>query len=120
MAPGTSAAIESTDPTAGDDDDLEPLPAAISAAELVESGALDALFKQIDSGSVRLSGTGGLLPELVKSVLERGLQAELSAHLGYEKGDPAANLFPNSRNGASTKTVRTEVGNVPLEVPRDR
>jgi putative transposase len=99
----------------------EPLAAArVSAADLADSGALDALFEQIDSGQVQLSGTGGLLPELIKAVLERGLQAEMTGHLGYEKGDPAAGLYANSRNGASEKTVATEVGSVPLRVPRDR
>ena len=63
-----------------------------SAAELAASGALDALFEQIDSGEVQLSGDGGLLPELIKAVLERGLQAEMTGHLGYEKGDPSAGL----------------------------
>jgi len=92
----------------------------MSASELVESGALDALFEQIDAGGIELSGDGGLIPELIKSVLERGLQAEMSAHLGYEKGDPAASLYPNSRNGSSGKTVHTEAGSVPLAVPRDR
>ena len=91
-----------------------------SAAELVASGALDGLFEQIDAGQVQLSGSGGLIPELIKAVLERGLQAEMSGHLGYEKGDPAAGLYPNSRNGSSEKTVLSEAGSVPLAVPRDR
>lgn len=97
-----------------------PVAARVTAAELVESGALDAVFEQIDAGTIQLSGDGGLIPELIKSVLERGLNAELSAHLGYEKGDSAANLFPNSRNGSSGKTVLSEAGEVRLDVPRDR
>jgi putative transposase len=92
----------------------------VSAADLAASGALDSLFEQIDAGQVQLSGAGGLLPELIKAVLERGLQAELTGHLGYERGDPAAGLFANSRNGSSEKTVASEVGNVPLQIPRDR
>jgi putative transposase len=92
----------------------------VSAADLAASGALDSLFEQIDAGQVQLSGAGGLLPELIKAVLERGLQAELTGHLGYERGDPAAGLFANSRNGSSDKTVASEVGNVPLQIPRDR
>ena len=63
---------------------------------------------------------GGFLPELIKNVLERGLQVELSDHLGYEKGDPAGRVSPNNRNGSTPKTVLTEAGPVPLEVPRDR
>jgi putative transposase len=94
--------------------------ALVSAADLAASGALDTLFEQIDAGRVQLSGAGGLLPELIKAVLERGLQAELTGHLGYEKGDPAAGLFANSRNGSSDKTVASEVGSVLLHIPRDR
>jgi putative transposase len=91
-----------------------------SAADLASSGALDGLFEQIDSGQVQLSGSGGLLPELIKAVLERGLQAEMTGHLGYEKGDPDASLYRNSRNGSSDKTVASEVGDVLLSIPRDR
>jgi putative transposase len=92
----------------------------VSAADLASSGALDGLFEQIDSGQVQLSGSGGLLPELIKAVLERGLQAEMTGHLGYQKGDPDASLYANSRNGSSEKTVASEVGDVLLSVPRDR
>ena len=88
--------------------------------ELLESGALDGLFARIDAGEVQLTGEGGFVPGLIKAALERGLQAELTGHLGYEKGDPLARFFPNSRNGASGKTVATEVGNIDLDVPRDR
>src|SRR5690606_1253208 len=52
--------------------------------------------------------------------LERGLQAELTDHVGYEKGDPEASVFPNSRNGSFPKTVATSVGDVELRIPRDR
>jgi putative transposase len=44
----------------------------------------------------------------------------LTEHLGYEKGDPAGRGSPNSRNGTSPKTLATEVGDLPLAVPRDR
>lgn len=122
----TSSSIPSSDPGRQPDAPEVPTPtepaigARVSAADLAASGALDSLFAQIDAGQVQLSGAGGLLPELIKAVLERGLQAELTSHLGYEKGDPAAGLFANSRNGASDKTVASEVGDVPLRIPRDR
>jgi putative transposase len=57
---------------------------------------------------------------MIKAVLERGLAAELTDHLGYEQGDPAGRGSPNSRNGFTPKTVATEIGPVPLDVPRDR
>lgn len=90
------------------------------AAALQESGAVDDLLGQIDTGEVVLTGEGGLLPGLIKLALERGLAAELSGHLGYEKGDPAGRLMPNARNGSTPKTVLTEAGPVGLDVPRDR
>jgi len=48
------------------------------------------------------------------------LGAELTEHLGYEKGDPAGRGKGNSRNGTSPKTLLTEDGKVEIAVPRDR
>src|SRR3954466_3359044 len=87
---------------------------------LADDGWLDELIDRADDGGVALTGEGGFLPELIKAVLERGLAAELTGHLGYEKGDRAGVGSPNSRNGATPKTVQTEVGPIPLDVPRDR
>jgi len=44
----------------------------------------------------------------------------MSAHLGYDKHDPIGRMVENSRNGSSPKTVRTEIGDVTIAVPRDR
>lgn len=63
------------------------------------------------------TGTGILITE---AVLERGLAAELTDHLGYERGDAAGRGSPNSRNGSMPKTVSTEVGSVGIDTPRDR
>src|SRR5882762_4838507 len=65
-------------------------------------------------------GTNGLLKQLTKAVLERAMQAEMTEHLGYEKHDPAGNNSGNSRNGATTKTLKGDFGEVPLDTPRDR
>ena len=88
--------------------------------DMLDAGLLDELMQRVDAGGLTLTGEGGFLPEMIKAVLERGLQTELSEHLGYEKGDPAGRGSPNSRNGATPKTVATEVGDVALAVPRDR
>jgi putative transposase len=88
--------------------------------DMIEAGLFDRLMERVDDDGLRLTGEGGFLPEMIKAVLERGLQAELTDHLGYEKGDPAGRGSPNSRNGSSPKTLTTEVGEVPLVVPRDR
>ena len=88
--------------------------------ELVESGALDELFAKIDAGEVELTGDGGLIPGLIKATLERGLDAELTGHLGYERGSPEAPLFGNSRNGSTGKTMKSGFGEFELSTPRDR
>jgi putative transposase len=90
------------------------------AERLKASGALDEIFAQIDSGSVPLTGDDGLLKVMLKAALERGLEVELTDHVGYERGDPDASTFPNSRNGTTPKTVASEVGEVELAIPRDR
>ncbi|WP_206426162.1 IS256 family transposase [Nakamurella antarctica] len=89
-------------------------------AALEATGALDDLYARIDAGDVQFDGRDGLIQQLIKAGLERGLEAELSGHVGYDKGDPDASLFPNSRNGSFPKTVATSVGDVELSIPRDR
>ena len=98
----------------------EPGAARAAVQELAQAGVLDKLVAQAGTGELALTGEGGFLPEMVKAVLERGLAAELTGHLGYEKGDPAGRGTANSRNGSTPKTLDTEVGPVPLAVPRDR
>ncbi|MBB4136351.1 transposase-like protein [Gordonia humi] len=92
---------------------------AATVDQLVASGALDGVFAQIDAGQP-IAGEDGLLNALLKATLERGLNVELTEHLGYETGDADASSFPNSRNGYSAKTLATEVGDVEISVPRDR
>jgi putative transposase len=67
-----------------------------------------------------LLGKEGLLDSLKKALMERALGAELTEHLGYEKGDPSGRGTSNSRNGHGRKRVLTENGSVEVLVPRDR
>jgi putative transposase len=80
---------------------------------------LDELLSGVTSPE-DLTGESGLFKQLKKALMERALGAELTHHLGYEKGDPAGRGSGNSRNGYSEKTVLTEEGSVELEIPRDR
>ena len=89
----------------------EPSPDQQLAEELVERAR---------SQGLELLGDGGLLQQMTKAVLERGLAEELTDHLGYEPYDPAGNGSGNSRNGTSAKRVLTEGGAIDLDVPRDR
>jgi len=81
---------------------------------------LDQAVAQLRSDGARLTGPDGFLSGLIKQVLERGLQAELSEHLGYERHEALGRGSGNSRNGSTPKTVNTEVGPVDVDVPRDR
>jgi putative transposase len=67
-----------------------------------------------------LIGETGLLKQLTTALIERALSAEMSVHLGYAKHEPAGRNGGNSRNGTSSKTLKTEQGLMPIEVPRDR
>ena len=48
------------------------------------------------------------------------MQAEMTDHLGYEKHDPAGKNSANSRNGATTKTLKGDFGKGPPKTPPDR
>jgi putative transposase len=91
--------------------------------ELMDDALLDALLERSrdQAGGLRLTGDGSMLGELVRAVLERALEAELTAHLGYGKSERGGSAGGgNARNGGIFKTVQTGVGPVPLQVPRDR
>ena len=58
-----------------------------------------------------LFGPDGLFQELKKSLVEQLLEVEIEDHLGYPKGDQVeGGRRPNSRNGYSVKSVKTESG----------
>jgi putative transposase len=87
---------------------------------MLDDKLLDEFVARMRTDGVRLSGPGGFLTEMLKAVLERGLQAEMTDHLGYDKHEAVGRGTGNSRNGSTPKTLLTEVGPVPLDIPRDR
>jgi putative transposase len=97
-------------------------PGQVAVRDLLGDEVLDALLERSKdaAGGLRLTGEGSMLGDLIKAVLERTLEGELSAHLGYAKHDPMGNNSGNSRNGSIRKTVQTGIGPVQLAVPRDR
>jgi putative transposase len=78
------------------------------------------LVGQARDVGVELTGDNGLLTVLIRQVLQAGLNAELTEHLGYEAHAVEGRRTGNSRNGSYPKTVTTEIGQVTLDVPRDR
>ncbi|MCZ7532701.1 MAG: IS256 family transposase [Acidimicrobiia bacterium] len=80
---------------------------------------LDELLKDYESPK-DLVGPDGLMKQLFGRLVETAAGAELTDHLGYEKGDVAGRGSGNSRNGTSPKTLITDHGEVPVAMPRDR
>jgi putative transposase len=50
-----------------------------------------------------LTGDGGLFKQLKKALIERALGAELTDHLGYEKGDPAGRAKATAATGRARR-----------------
>ena len=61
-----------------------------------------------------------LFKEAIAEFMEKGLEAELDEELGYSKYDYKNKDTDNSRNGHSSKRLRTSFGEVDVSVPRDR
>lgn len=60
------------------------------------------------------------LADMIGGTMQDMLESELEEDLGYEKYDTANKQTDNSRNGYSPKTLRSEYGDVEIDVPRDR
>jgi putative transposase len=65
-------------------------------------------------------GDEGLFKRLQKALLERMLEGELTHELGYQKHATDGHNTGNSRNGYSKKTLKGEIGELDIQVPRDR
>ena len=77
----------------------------------------DELFKIPEDALRKLSlrkNLKSLFRRLYKQGVEAIIQAEISEHLGYPKHDPIGKNSGNSRNGTSRKTLKTNLGEVPL------
>lgn len=61
-----------------------------------------------------------LFKETMAEFMEGSLEAELDEELGYMPYDVKNKETANSRNGHSSKTLRTSMGKIKIDVPRDR
>src|SRR3954468_8149683 len=93
-----------------------PLEVLDRLSELLPDGALDEAVKGLKPEE--LSGPGGLLSQLAGRVVQAALEAEMTEHLGHEPGGTPGGT--NVRNGATPKTVQTDLGPVQIATPRDR
>lgn len=87
--------------------------------DLFDPNLIDELIKG-KSTQEELFGKDGVFKQLQKAILERALEGELTAELGYDKHDPKGNNSGNSRNGYSEKTIKSDNNELPINIPRDR
>ena len=85
----------------------------------ISKEVLDELLKGVERPEDLLGDTG-LMKELKIKLMERMPGGELTAHLGHEDGKQAPPGQSNRRNGASTRVLKGQDGEMPVAVPRDR
>ena len=76
---------------------------------------LDSFLEQMKTGDDLKS----FLSQLQKRGIEKILEGELNAHLGYQKNEQQK-FNSNTRNGYSTKKIKTSLGESEIHIPRDR
>jgi len=89
---------------------------ALAALPALPAGVVD----QLVTGPMTPGDLDAMFRQLKKAVLEKALGAELTHHLGYEKGAARPSAKGNHRNGTTSKTLITDEGTLPIDVPRDR
>ncbi|MCO1332706.1 transposase, partial [Microbulbifer sp. OS29] len=81
---------------------------------------LSANITELAKGVKSEADLNSLTQKLIKMTVEAALGAELDEHLGYTKHDAAGRGSGNSRNGASSKRLKGQHGEVEINIPRDR
>jgi transposase-like protein len=92
---------------ASSDTPLPPVPAEI-------------LDQFVGQGPISPEELDAAVRRFKKAIIERALGSELTHHLGYPAGGEKPDDTTNHRNGTGSKTVLTDDGPLPIEVPRDR
>jgi len=76
----------------------------------------DELIRKLKTQSDVEDLVGGIYKQLVEKMLD----SEMDEHLGYQKNDRLGKQTSNHRNGKSTKQLKTDAGQVEINIPRDR
>lgn len=103
-----------------DEDAKTPDVGVVVELDELDQQLVGQLVDRARSQGLRLTGEDGLLAQLTKTIIESAAEGEMDDHLGYGKHDPAGRDGGNSRNGARTKSVLTDIGPVEVAIPRDR
>ena len=83
---------------------------------------IDKLLDELIEGKTpeEIAGKDGLAHQLTKRLYEKALEGEMTHHLGYPPKAPEGKNTGNSRNGKTTKKLKTDTGDLDIAVPRDR
>ncbi len=92
----------------------------IKKAKQENEEPIDGLPKDFFKQFKTMSEIEDFFQQLFKRGVQELLQGEMDEHLGYEKHSPIGINSGNSRNGKTTKVVRSKNGKLSIEVPRDR
>lgn len=84
----------------------------------MEQDKINDIINGLDVEGIKPEEIDSFIMGMRKRLMEKALEGELAAHLGYEKY--ARNPNSNSRNGKARKTVKTGKGPITIDVPRDR
>ena len=60
------------------------------------------------------------LKDVFGPIFEKMVNAEMDAHLGYEKSSQEPKVTENRRNGFTSKKIQGSFGETQIQVPRDR
>lgn len=80
------------------------------------------MLEELTKGCKTPDDVSKLYSQMLQHMINRSLEAEMDAHLGYDRHDKAepGSKRANTRNGKSRKAVQSEVGELVIETPRDR
>ena len=87
---------------------------------ITQTPTIAAALQEIARTAKTLDDITAIQQELFRQTLETCLKAELDNHLGYSKHSPKGYNSGNSRNGYSSKTLKTKDGELEVQTPRDR
>lgn len=84
----------------------------------MEQDKINDIINGLDVEGIKPEEIDSFIIGMRKRLMEKALEWELAAHLGYAKYERSP--VTNSRNGKAQKTVKTEKGPITINVPRDR
>ena len=90
----------------------------LTTEELEQRELVEKLIKRTQAKTPQDVRT--LLSKISKDIFEVLLEKELTNHLGYDFHDKENKQTANSRNGSSSKTLKSDFGNLSITMPRDR